>query len=166
METSCNLIKGLGIGIAASLGIAGAVTGGSASGGLAIPILIPTVMAGIGAVEAAVTQGVLMTYVKKKIHRFVSKCDLVNCYLNRLYHLYHMSIEDKLINNEEYDEYKKLVNEYESEMKKFEVEDAGEVSNHKTIEHIAEVEAKKEYEAKLLEKMKEEKLEKMVSSKK
>lgn len=73
---------------------------------------------------------------------------MANCYLNKLYHLYHISIEDKRISNEEYDEFKKMVNqvnEYGNKMKMFGAAMAtSEVSDMKLLEHIAVAEAKEE----------------------
>lgn len=156
-KKTSNILRGLGIGIGSALAVGGAVAGGLATGGIAVPILVPTVLAGVGAIETTITNTIAFTYIKKKIHRFSEKYDLINTYLNRLYHLYHRSVEDAKITLEEMDEFHKLIREYENEMSKMNSKDSGGDLHINKLEHLAEVEAKKEYEAELLIKLKNDK---------
>ena len=86
----------------------------SRAAGIAIPALVPAVIAGIGVAEGVISGGIGFGLIKKKIHKFSNKCDVISMYVNRLYHFYQKSIEDRKISIEEMEEYSKLVHEYES----------------------------------------------------
>ena len=108
-----NALRIIGISGGCVITAAGGITAGIASAGVAVPIVVPTVLASVGVIETAITQSVAFGYIRKKKHRFSEKYDLVNTYLNRLYHLYHRSIEDRVISLEEIEEFRRLVSEYE-----------------------------------------------------
>lgn len=96
--------------------------------------------------ETAITQSVAFCYIRKKKHRFGKNYDLVNTYLNRLYHLYHRSIDDKVISleeMEEMEEFRRIVIEYENEMSKLNTKDTKDTENlhFSKLEHKAEVAA-------------------------
>ena len=86
----------------------------SRAAGIAIPALVPAVIAGVGVTEGIISGGIGFGLIKKKIHKFSNKCDVISMYVNRLYHFYQKSIEDKKISIEEMEEYSKLIHEYES----------------------------------------------------
>ena len=151
-----SVIKVLGIGIGSTLAVGGVVVGGIMSSGIVIPILIPTIIGGVGVIETTISTCVAATYIKKKINKFNLKYDLINTYLNRLYHLYHRSIEDGKITLEEMDEFNKLITKYETEMIKFNSNDAYEIPLQKLLDK-ADKEARSEYTVELINKMKDEK---------
>ena len=154
-KTASNVLRGLGIGLGGALALTGAVTGGLFTAGIAIPVLVPTILAGVGAFEATLSGTIAFTYIKRRIHRFSEKYDLVNTYLNRLYHLYHRSIEDARITVDEMDEFHKLVRDYESEMSKLNSGDSTDPHVVK-LSHKAEAEVRKEVEEEMIAKLKEE----------
>lgn len=151
-----NVFRIVGITAGGVLTAASGVAAGVASAGIAVPIVVPTVLACVGVTETMITQSVAFGYIRKKKHRFSEKYDLVNTSLNRLYHFYHRAVEDKVISLEEIDEFHKLVKEYEDNISKLQSKDT---DNHsfKKLEHLAEVEAKKQCEKEVLEKLTEEK---------
>ena len=148
-----NILRGLSLGFSISLAAGGATLAAIVSSGLALPIAIPIAMGGAAALEEVITNTILFTYVKKKIHRFKEKYDIVNNTLNRLYHFYHLAIEDKKITVEEMQEFRKLVADYENELNTMD----DDVDHHMVkIKHKAESEARREVEEELYLKLKED----------
>jgi hypothetical protein len=124
-----------------------------------VPIVVPTVLAGVGVMETAITQSVAFGYIRKKKSKFGGKYDLVNTYLNRLYHLYHRSIEDARITVEEMDEFHRLIREYDNELSKLNTTDTGDDMHFSKLEHQAEIQARRQYDSELLAKLKDDKKE-------
>ena len=104
----------MSIAVGITAGAAVVATASIASAGIAIPALVPAVIAAIGVAEGVISGGIGFGLIKKKIHKFSNKCDVISMYVNRLYHFYQKSIEDKKISIEEMEEYSKLIHEYES----------------------------------------------------
>ena len=78
-------------------------------------------------------------------------------YVNRLYHFYQKSIEDRKISIEEMEEYSKLVHEYESVISDLSSkDDSGNVSMRmEKLKHKAMKEAEAECETEMLQKLKD-----------
>ena len=154
-KSARNMLTGIGIGIGFSCGGAALVTGSLISSGIAIPILVPTVVGGIAVLENAISGSICLTLIKKKIHKFNHKASVVSIYVNRLYHFYHKAIDDRMISLEEMAEFKQILTEYDQKMNTISDSDDKHVSIDK-IKHQAELEVQKERESELLVKYKEE----------
>ena len=78
-------------------------------------------------------------------------------YVNRLYHFYQKSIEDKKISIEEMEEYSKLIHEYESVISDLSTkDDSTNTSIHmEKLRHKALKEAEAECETEMLQKLKD-----------
>ena len=163
-KTASNILSGLGIGIGGTLALAGVVIGGLSTAGIAIPLLVPTILAGVGAFEATLSGTIAFTYLKRRIHRFSEKYELVSTYLNSLYHLYHRSIEDARITVDEMDEFYNLVKDYETEMSKLNTHKNTNDHHLTKLQHQAKAEAKKEYDAKLLVRLRDDELKELEKS--
>ena len=149
-----NTLRIVGITAGCLLATGSGIAGGIGTAGVAVPVIIPAVLAVVGAMEATITESVIFTYIKKKKHRFAEKYDLVNTFLNRLYHLYHRSIEDKVITLEEMEEYHRLMKDYESEFAKL---NTGVMDTHfSKLQHQVELEVRDEYKQQMRDKLRDE----------
>ena len=112
---------------------------------------MPAVIAGIGAAEGAISGGIGFGLIKKKIHKFSVKCDMISMYVNRLYHFYQKAIEDKKISIEEMEEYSKLIHEYESVISDTDSKNNDTSIHMEKLRHKALKEAEAECETELLQ---------------
>ena len=154
-KSARNIVTGVGITIGVSCGVGALVTGSLLTSGIAIPILVPTIIGGIAVAESAISGSICLTLIKRRIHKFNEKAKIVSIYANRLYHFYHKAVDDKAISLEEMEEFKQILTEYEQEMNKISGEKDGSLSIDK-IRHQAALEVQKERETELLAKFKEE----------
>ncbi len=149
------IIHGLGVGVGLAVGGTAAAVGIVGTSGVLIPIAVPITLASVGAIETVITESVAFALIKRKIHKFGEKVNLVSLFVNRMYLLYHRAIEDKKITLEEIEEFQSLVKEYENEMSKMSTWDTGSDLDKtilRKLQHKAEVAAREECETELLAK--------------
>ena len=155
-KNAFNVIRGISIAVGVTTGAAVVVTAGVASAGIFIPALVHAIVAGIGLTEGVISGGVGFGLIKKKIHKFSNKCDVISMYVNRLYHFYQKSIDDRKITIEEVEEYGKLIHEYESAISDLSSkDDSGNVDlRMERLKHKAMKEAEVECEIEMLQRLK------------
>jgi DNA-binding PucR family transcriptional regulator len=150
------ILHGIGVGVGVVIGGTAAGLAIAATEGILIPASFPIALAIGGAVETAISESVAIGLIKKKKHKFTEKINIVSLFMNKMYLFYHHALEDKKISIDELEEFHKLVNEYESEIDKLQTKESGDSSFQK-LQHRAEVQAKKECEKEMLEKLTEQK---------
>ena len=154
------VLHGVGVGLGVAIGGGAAALAVVASEGFAIPLAVPIGLGVAGAVETAVSEGIAIGLIKKKVHKFSEKLKIVSDCVNRMYMLYHRAIEDKKITIDEMQEFHDLVKEYEDEIAIHSDKHTNDDNLHlEKLKHQAELEVRKEEEAELLKKLKDEKRE-------
>lgn len=155
------ILRVLGTGFGSILAIGGSVTAAVSSAGFILPLVIPAAIAAIGAVQTSTSEIVALTYIKKKINKYYEKCELLNKYINRLYHFYHKAIEDEKITIIEMEEYFKILDEYKIQVDKKQDDKKQDDDN---VETKAKIEALKEYNQQRFEDLKKKELERLSSN--
>ena len=159
------VIRILGTGLGSVLAVGGTVLATVASSGIAVPIIIPAAIGGFGAVQTGISELTTNTLIKTKVKKYSNKIHVIEKYVNRLYHFYHLAIQDAEITVEEMAEYYKILDEYKNEMN-------GVIAKHEKEEEFdlnaikmeALNEAKKEAVGDLKKKFKEEAKAKLLSA--
>lgn len=155
-KLASKVMHGIGVGVGVLTGAAAVTVAIVTTEGIAIPVAVPITLATIGAVETAISESVAIGLIKKKKHKFAEKINLVSLYMNRMHLFYQRAIDDRKITFEELEEFHKIVTEYENEMSKLQSKGSSDHSFQK-LEHLAEIQAKKQCEKEMLEKLTEQK---------
>ena len=112
------ILRSLGTGLGSILAVGAGITATLGTSGIALPVVIPAVIGGIGTVQASLSEIFAHTLIKNKTNRLREKQAIVDKYTNRLYHFYLKASEDKRISEEEMSEFNKIILEYMTEFKK------------------------------------------------
>ena len=113
------IIRVLGTGVGSVLAVGATIAASIASSGIAIPILIPAIVGGVGVIETSISEITALTLMKSKIKKYRMKKDIIEKYTNRLYHFYHLAIEDSKITPQEMEEFYKITDDYKKESNEF-----------------------------------------------
>ena len=111
------ILRSPGTGLGSILAVGAGITATLGTSGIALPVVIPAVIGGIGTIQASLSEIFAHTLIKNKTNRLREKQAIVDKYTNRLYHFYLKACEDKRISEEEMSEFNKIILEYVSEFK-------------------------------------------------
>ena len=111
------ILRSLGTGLGSILAVGAGITATLGTSGIALPVVIPAVIGGIGTIQASLSEIFAHTLIKNKTSRLREKQAIVDKYTNRLYHFYLKASEDKKISEEEMSEFNKIILEYMTEFK-------------------------------------------------
>jgi hypothetical protein len=124
--------------------------------GIAIPAVIPLVIAGAPIIELGTLKGVKLSLIKKKRNKYAKKASLIKDYINRLWIYHEKAKQDGIISVDELEGFIKLINELDSKLETgfSEYESSG--LNLATLRKQAEAEVKNELNQEYIEKIKQE----------
>lgn len=140
-------IRIFGTTIGSVLTIGGCIIAGIATQGIAIPFVIPIILSSVGTVQIMSSEVTAFTFVKNKKNKYQEKCDLYNKIINRLYHFYHIALEDKKVCVEEMNEFYKIIDQFEADVNQQNIKHESEFDK---IKVQAQKEAKKELDSEYL----------------
>ena len=103
---SCIKIIGTIAAVSASLG---ATVTATISG---VPFIVPAILAGIAAVDGALTEIVVVGWTSRKKKVFRERCELIQSYMDKMYIYTEKCKQDGVITIEELEGYRKLIEEY------------------------------------------------------
>ena len=82
-----------------------------------VPIVIPGILAGISAVNAGLSEIVIVGWTSKKKKIFRERCELIQSYMDKMYIYTEKCKQDGIITIEELKSFHKLIDEYNSAVK-------------------------------------------------
>lgn len=118
-----NSVRLIGIGVSTIFGAGTIVAGSLLTSGIAIPLCVPIILGSSTLLESAIAEGALRTYFKKRKHYFNQKVDVCKKYLNRIFLFESKALEDEKVTAAEIEQFKKLVDAYDNEIKEIKKED-------------------------------------------
>ena len=144
----------IGTGIGSLSAVSGTIAATAGTSGIAIPVIIPAVVAGVGAVQTSPSEITAFVFIKKRVKKYHEKKDLIDKYINRLYHFYHLAIEDSKITPAEMEEYNNILDDYRKESEHILTqEEKEEELDLTTLKAQAMAVAKKSIEAEIRQKL-------------
>ena len=150
-----NTSKGITITGAVLLGLSGIASGIILIPGLAIPLIIPGILAISGVIEGTLLEGFNMGVCNKRINHLDKKSSLVKSYIDKIYYYTQKANSDGYITAEEIEGFHKILAEYRNEIKGMRESLLGLESIDKKLIKKAQMEAEKEYKGIFLKDMKE-----------
>ena len=124
-----------------------------------VPILIPAILAGIAALDGALTEIVVVGWTSRKKKIFREKCELIQSYIDKLYIYTEKCKQDNIITIEEIENFHKLIDEYNNTIraKRLGVKDRKEYDYEK-LEKQAHREVNKDIKKELISEIKEKEI--------
>ena len=148
-----NASTGLRITGVVLVGVTGLVSGIILLPGLAIPLIVPGILAISGVIEGTLSEGLNMGICHKRINHLNKKSSLITSYINKLFYYTHKASSDGIITLEEIKGFHQILDEYNAIENG--MSEVGLESIDKKLLKKAQMEADKEYNEISLKKEKE-----------
>src|ERR1700710_2019760 len=129
-----------------------------------IPFIVPAILAGIAALDGALTEIVVVGWTSRKKKIFREKCELIQSYIDKLYIYTEKCKQDNIITIEEIENFHKLIDEYNNTIraKRLGVKDRTEYDYEK-LEKQAHREVGKDIKKELISNIKEKEIQDLKS---
>lgn len=157
------IVRVLNLSITSLIAVALGVLAIMATQGVAIPPMPMAILGGYSAIETTILEGMNIGVIKKKKHKYVKKCSVIQDYLNKMHYYFEKARQDGVITLEELEGFDSLVSIFEGKMLNKNVE-VDEKFDLMALKKEAEVEAKKEAAVEMKEKLKKEAKAKLLSN--
>ncbi|ESP04459.1 hypothetical protein LOTGIDRAFT_170704 [Lottia gigantea] len=102
--------------VASTVLTVGVTVATAVTGGLMLPVIVPTVLAALTAVQTTSCGLITLGFTSKKKAHYKKKTDILNMYLNQLYIFFERSREDKNITVEELKEFNEILDKFHTEI--------------------------------------------------
>ena len=133
-------------------------------GFLATPLILG-ILAAVGTSEGIISEAIVLGVVKKKVIKFKKKIEHIQEYISKSWFLFEKIREDSIINLQEIDEFRKLMDNYEKGLN-IDSEDSDYIKLRESLRHQvqkqAQKEAKEEIKDDLLKNLKNEEKQKFL----
>ncbi|ESP04226.1 hypothetical protein LOTGIDRAFT_170923 [Lottia gigantea] len=94
------------------------------TGGLMLPIIVPTVLAAFTAVQTSSCGLIILGYTSKQKSDYKKKTEILDTYLNKLFIFFERSREDKNITIEELEEFNEILDKFDVEISSVKVKNS------------------------------------------
>jgi membrane glycosyltransferase len=121
---------------------------------LAAPVIIPTILAAVSAINAGLTETVVVAVSSRKKKLFRERCELIQSYLNKMFVYIEKCKDDSNISVDELEGFHTLIREYNTDMNRLK-SGMKENNEYSKLEKQAHSEAKKEIKQELRDTLKE-----------
>jgi len=121
---------------------------------LAAPVIIPTILAAVSAINAGLTETVVIAVSSRKKKLFRERCELIQSYLNKMFVYIEKCKDDSVITIDELEGFHTLIRDYNTDMNRLK-SGMKENNEYSKLEKQAHSEAKKEIKQELRDTLKE-----------
>src|SRR5438093_4552814 len=121
---------------------------------LAAPVIIPTILAAVSAINAGLTETVVIAVSSRKKKVFRERCELIQSYLNKMFVYIEKCKDDSVITIDELEGFHTLIRDYNTDMNRLK-SGMKENNEYSKLEKQAHSEAKKEIKQELSDTLKQ-----------
>ena len=121
---------------------------------LAAHVIIPTILAAVSAINAGLTETVVIAVSSRKKKLFRERCELIQSYLNKMFVYIEKCKDDSVITIDELEGFHTLIRDYNTDMNRLK-SGMKENNEYSKLEKQAHSEAKKEIKQELRDTLKE-----------
>jgi len=128
-----NICKYIGLGVFVSVEVAGVGLLIVATGGTAVPLVLPAILCGAGLASPLIDLA-LCKYFSKRKHLYTEKCKHIQSTLDKLYIFMKDAMSDSVIDEKEINKFREIITEYNTTQ----IKEEAKLTNRATMEDVVQ----------------------------